>query len=179
MLKRPPSSSILGSLVWSSLGARSSELCPESTGLARLELAQPNAHQFSEEISGFKPFFPKNPNFDLSNPKLAPNNVYRSYAWNYTQWCLKLEIKTSFHQNSTIHQTFTIFNNNNNKSHHQFTNRKSHWVNSSTTCFKTTSTTNNHEFTHNSTTTTSFFINFTQKHNIPTYITFGMQTHHQ
>jgi len=44
---------------------------------------------------------------------------------------------------------------------------------------QTTSTTNNHEFTHNSTTTTSFFINFTQKHNIPTYITFGMQIHHQ
>jgi len=118
-------------------------------------------------------FSSKIPILIFPNPKLVPNNVYRSYTWKQTQWCIKLKIKTSFYQNSIIHQTFKIFNNNNN-SHHQFTNRKTHWVNSSTTCFKTTSTTNSHESTHNSTTTTSFFINFTQKHNIPTYITFGM-----
>jgi len=96
------------------------------------------------------------------NPKLVPYNVYRSYTWKYTQWCIKLEIKTSFHQNSTIHQTFIILINNNN-SHHKFTNSDTHYINSSTTCSKITSTTNNHGFTHNSTTTTSFFINFTQK----------------
>ena len=35
----------------------------------RLSLAQANAHQFSQKFSGFKPFSPKNPNFDLSQPK--------------------------------------------------------------------------------------------------------------
>jgi len=126
----------------------------------------------------FKPFFPKIPILIFANPKLVPDNVCRSYTWKYTQWCIKLEIKTSFHQNSTNHQTFTIFNNNNN-SHPQVTNRDTHDINSSKTCSKTTSTTNNHEFTHNPTTTISLFINFTQKHNIPTYITFGMQIQHQ
>jgi len=116
-----------------SLGACSSELCPESTGLVRLELAWRSLKWTVPEstvharlalswrslkrtlISSVKifrvsnPFSPKIPILIFPNPKLVLNNVYRSYTWKYTQWCIKLEIKTSFHQNSAIHQTFTIF----------------------------------------------------------------------
>jgi len=71
-LKRPASSSF-----WArSLGARSSDLCPEPTGLARLELAQASAHQFCQKVSGFNPFSPKIPNFDISNAQNLSQKMF-------------------------------------------------------------------------------------------------------
>ena len=103
----------LVTFAWSSLTACSSELCPESTGHARLELADGSLKRTlissEKKLRVSNPFPPKVPILIFPNPKLVPNNVYRSYTWKYTQWCKKLEIKTSFHQNSTIHQTFIIF----------------------------------------------------------------------
>jgi len=97
-----------------SLTACSSELCPESTGHARLELADGSLKRTlissgKKKLWISKPFFPNTPILIFPHPKRVPNNVYRSYAWKHTQRCIKLEIKTSFHQNSTIHQTFTTF----------------------------------------------------------------------
>ena len=161
-----------------SLGARSSELCPESTGHARLALAQVNTHQFNKKNFGFQTLFPQNSQFwsfptQNSFQIMFTGHIHKNTlndAWN-------LRLKHHFIKIQQFTKLSQIFNNNN--SHHQITNRDTHDINSSSTCSKTTSTINNHEFTYNPTTTTSLFTNFTQKHNIPTYITFGIQIHHQ
>ena len=108
--------------------ARLSDQLPVSSGPPRLQLAwsslkRPTSRNYwacslaahsSERSStqsksyGFHPFFTQNPKFWSSN---HPNSSQKMFTGLYTlkdiQRYTKLEIKTSFHHNSTIQPNFT------------------------------------------------------------------------
>jgi len=69
---------------WSSLTARSSELCPEATEHARLALADGSLKRtlisLENKLRVSNPFSPKIPILIFLNPKLVQNNVYRSHT---------------------------------------------------------------------------------------------------
>jgi len=98
----------MGLLACSSLGARSSDQRPETTGLARLELAQVSVHQLSQKKLRVSPLFhPKSQFWSCNYPNSSQQMFTGLYTLKGIQRYTKLEITTSFHHNSIIQPNFT------------------------------------------------------------------------
>ena len=98
----------MGLLACSTLGARSSDQRLETTGFARLELAQTSIHKLSQKKLRVSPIFhPKSQFWSSNHPNLSQQMFTGLYTLKGTQRYTKLEIKTSFHHNSTIQSNFT------------------------------------------------------------------------
>jgi len=98
----------MGLLACSTLGARSSDQRLETTGFARLELAQTSIHKLSQKKLRVSPIFhPKSQFWSSNHPNLSQQMFRGLYTLKGTQRYTKLEIKTSFHHNTTIQPNFT------------------------------------------------------------------------